>query len=96
MIDFLLLKSLHSLLGLTITVCDQNFSVIREYKSEKTISLFYNHYLILSNFSKTQHDFLFHYGSLGELFLVTIFNNIILSSVPGVAMLLTLYFLRKS
>ncbi|HFZ9855134.1 TPA: YSIRK-targeted surface antigen transcriptional regulator, partial [Streptococcus agalactiae] len=70
MIDFLLLKSLHSLLGLTITVCDQNFSVIREYKSEKTISLFYNHYLILSNFSKTQHDFLFHYGSLGELFLV--------------------------
>ncbi|RRA91701.1 YSIRK-targeted surface antigen transcriptional regulator, partial [Streptococcus agalactiae] len=55
MIDFLLLKSLHSLLGLTITVCDQNFSVIREYKSEKTISLFYNHYLILSNFSKTQH-----------------------------------------
>ncbi|HEN0405740.1 TPA: YSIRK-targeted surface antigen transcriptional regulator [Streptococcus agalactiae] len=70
MIDFLLLKSLHSLLGLTITVCDQNFSVIREYKSEKTISLFYNHYLILSNSSKTQHDFLFHYGSLGELFLV--------------------------
>lgn len=40
MIDSLLLKSLHSLLGLTITVCDQNFSVIREYKSDKTISLF--------------------------------------------------------
>ncbi|MDV5972630.1 YSIRK-targeted surface antigen transcriptional regulator [Streptococcus canis] len=70
MIDFLLLKSLHSLLGLTITVCDQSFSVIKEYKSDKTISLFYNHYFILSNFSKTQQDFLFHYGSLGELFLV--------------------------
>lgn len=67
--DFLLLKALHSTLGLTITICDKNFTVITSYKSDKTISLYYNHYLILNGFSETQDNFLFHYGFLGELFL---------------------------
>ncbi|CRH89826.1 YSIRK-targeted surface antigen transcriptional regulator [Chlamydia trachomatis] len=39
MFNFPLLKSLHSILGLTITVCNQDFSIIREYKSDKTLSL---------------------------------------------------------
>lgn len=69
MLNFPLLKSLHSILGLTITVCNQDFSIIREYKSDKTLSLLYNHYHILSGFNNTQYDFLFHYGFLGELFL---------------------------
>ncbi|KGR72759.1 YSIRK-targeted surface antigen transcriptional regulator [Streptococcus phocae subsp. salmonis] len=69
MMDFLLLKALHSTLGLTITICDKNFTVVTSYQSDKTISLYYNHYLILNGFSETQDNFLFHYGFLGELFL---------------------------
>lgn len=69
MIDFLLLKSLHSTLGLSIVVCDKSFEVVAEYKSDKTISLYYNHTLILSNFDNTKNNFIFHNGSLGELFL---------------------------
>lgn len=69
MINSLLLKSLHSTLGLSITVFDQNSSIIEEYRSDRTISLYYNYSLIINEFSKTQHNFLFHYGFLGELFL---------------------------
>lgn len=67
--DFLLLKALHSTLGLTITICDENFTVVTSYQSDKTISLYYNHCLILNGFNETQDNFLFHYGFLGELFL---------------------------
>ncbi|MGT2809149.1 YSIRK-targeted surface antigen transcriptional regulator [Streptococcus iniae] len=69
MINFLLLKSLHSTLGVTITICDENCSIITEYQSDKTISLYYNHHLILNGFKNTKNDFLFHYGFLGEIFL---------------------------
>lgn len=68
-INSLLLKSLHSTLKLAIIVCDSSFTVLTEYKSDKTVSLYYDHHLILNEFSKTNENFLFHYGFMGELFL---------------------------
>lgn len=74
-INSLLLKSLHSTLKLSITVCDRSFTVLTEYKSDKTVSLYYDHHLILNEFSKTKENFLFHSGFMGELFLALRTDN---------------------
>ncbi|KHD42668.1 AraC family transcriptional regulator, partial [Streptococcus uberis] len=66
MINFLLLKSLHSTLKLTIIVCDASFTVLKEFNSAQTISSYYDYRLILNDFTKTNDNFLFHYGFLGE------------------------------
>lgn len=75
MINFLLLKSLHSILGLTIIICDEKFAIVAEYKSDKTTTLYYNHIHILNEFNDTASDFLFHYGYLGETFLAYHIDN---------------------
>lgn len=67
--NFVLLKSLHSILGLAITVYDDSLTVLTEYKSDKTVSLYYDLLFILNDLSKTKEKFLFHYGFMGELFL---------------------------
>ncbi|KHD40632.1 AraC family transcriptional regulator, partial [Streptococcus uberis] len=66
MINFLLLKTLHSTLKLTITVCDESFIILKKYNSGQITSSYYDYRLILNDFTKTNDNFLFHYGFLGE------------------------------
>lgn len=67
--DMLLLKSLHSSLGLSVIIFDKSFNIINEFRSDKTSLLYYNYYQILSGFNHVESDFLFYNGPFNELLL---------------------------
>ncbi|MGT2934576.1 YSIRK-targeted surface antigen transcriptional regulator [Streptococcus castoreus] len=75
MINTLLLKALHSNLQLAIIICDASFTVINEFQSDKTNTLYYNHYHMLNTLSESETDFLFYHGPLGEMFLIYHIDN---------------------
>ncbi|MGT2623997.1 YSIRK-targeted surface antigen transcriptional regulator [Streptococcus thoraltensis] len=69
MMDLLLLKSLHSSLGLSVIIFDKSFRMISEFCSDKTGLLYYNYYQILTEFNHTDSDFLFYSGPFNEMLL---------------------------
>ncbi|MGH2233626.1 YSIRK-targeted surface antigen transcriptional regulator, partial [Enterococcus faecalis] len=65
-----LLKSLHVCLGLTILVFNEDYSLVEEYRSDRTISLFYDFPTFLKKLGKDKLKFDYITGNYNELFLL--------------------------
>lgn len=75
MINNLLLKSLHSTLGITIVIYSATFEFQKEFRSEKNLPLYYNHHQILKNLKEQKTNFLFYNGPFNEIILAYSINN---------------------
>lgn len=75
----LLLKALHSTLGISIMICDEEFSITTEFQTDKTSSLYYDYHQILSRFKEIDENVLFYHGMFNEILMLSIFNKNILS-----------------
>lgn len=65
----LLLKALHSTLGISIMICDEEFSITTEFQTDKTSSLYYDYHQILSRFKEIDENVLFYHGMFNEILI---------------------------
>ncbi|PWI82969.1 YSIRK-targeted surface antigen transcriptional regulator [Enterococcus faecalis] len=70
-----LLKSLHVCLGIPILVFDENYILIEEYKSNRTVSFFYDFQKFLKEATKKNSKFHYINGNYNELFLLYAHNK---------------------
>ena len=69
MTNSLLLKALHSTLGISIMICDEEFSITTEFQTDKTSSLYYDYHQILSRFKEIDENVLFYHGMFNEILI---------------------------
>ncbi|NRE10142.1 YSIRK-targeted surface antigen transcriptional regulator, partial [Enterococcus faecalis] len=65
-----LLKSLHVCLRLPILIFDKEFNLVEEYRSNRTISFFYNYKLLLKRIVNDRDFFYYINGNFNEMFLL--------------------------
>ncbi|MDW8821326.1 hypothetical protein SE904_03090, partial [Enterococcus faecium] len=70
-----LLKSLHVCLKLPIVVFNSEFSIIKEYRSDRTTYFFYDYKKLLTDNIKKTKDFHFFTGDFNEMFLLYMFKT---------------------
>lgn len=66
----MLLKSLHVCLRLPILIFDKEFNLVEEYRSNRTISFFYNYKLLLKRIVNDRDFFYYINGNFNEMFLL--------------------------
>ena len=70
-----LLKSLHVCLGIPILVFNEDYTLVEEYRSDRTISLFYDFPTFLKKVGKDKLKFDYITGNYNELFLLYAYNK---------------------
>lgn len=70
-----LLKSLHVCLGIPILVFNEDYTLVEEYRSDRTISLFYDFPTFLKKVVKDKLKFDYITGNYNELFLLYTYNK---------------------
>lgn len=70
-----LLKSLHICLKIPILVFDEGYILIQEYKSNRTVSLFYDFQKFFKETTKKKSKFYYINGNYNEMFLLYAHNK---------------------